>query len=188
MAVEIDVGFPGNVKVEAKIRGFVLSTDQPEKSGGDDSGPTPFELFTSSIATCAGFFAVKFCRSRNIDTTGMSLKLSYDWDKELKRYPKMSIQLKLPEGFPDKYKGAIIKAMAYRVSRQAAIYLFMQCSVNTPSCAYFQTTTNLRSYLSLNSSLKYKLFSFIRKNYSQKRYLSRRSRLLTKGLKMPLVV
>ena len=111
MAVEIEVSFPKNVAVEANIRGFVLTTDQPEKSGGDNSGPTPFELFTSSIATCAGFFAVKFCRSRNIDTTGMSLKMSYDWDKELKRYPKMVIDLTLPEGFPGKYRGAIIKAM-----------------------------------------------------------------------------
>ncbi len=111
MAVEIEVDFPGNLKVEAKIRGFVISTDQPEKSGGDNSGPAPFELFTSSIATCAGYFAMKFCQARTIDTTGMSFKMSYDWDNELKRYPKMVIDLTLPEGFPEKYRGAIIKAM-----------------------------------------------------------------------------
>ena len=111
MATEIEVSFPGNVSVEAHVRGFVVSTDQPEKSGGDNSAPSPFELFTSSIATCAGYFAVKFCRARKIDTAGMSLKMSYDWDKEQKRYPKMSIELCLPEGFPEKYRGAIIKAM-----------------------------------------------------------------------------
>lgn len=111
MASEIEVRFPGDVKVEAHIRGFVISTDQPEKSGGNNSAPSPFELFTSSIATCAGYFAVKFCRARNIDTAGMSLKMVYDWDKELKRYPKMSVELTLPEEFPEKYRGAIIKAM-----------------------------------------------------------------------------
>jgi len=111
MAVEIDVSFPGNLAVDATTRGFVLSTDQPEKSGGDNSGPSPFELFTSSIATCAGYFALKFCRSRNIDTAGMSLKMTYEWDKELKRYPTMAIELSLPDEFPEKYKKAIIKAM-----------------------------------------------------------------------------
>ncbi len=111
MASEIEVRFPGDVKVEAHIRGFVISTDQPEKSGGNNSAPSPFELFTSSIATCAGYFAVKFCRARNIDTAGMSLKMVYDWNKELKRYPKMSVELTLPEEFPEKYRGAIIKAM-----------------------------------------------------------------------------
>jgi len=111
MATEIEVRFPGDVQVDAHIRGFVISTDQPEKSGGNNSAPAPFELFTSSIATCAGYFAVKFCRARNIDTAGMSLKMVYDWDKQLKRYPKMSVELTLPEGFPEKYRGAIIKAM-----------------------------------------------------------------------------
>ncbi len=111
MVTEIDVSFPGNLRVDAKTRGFVISTDQPETSGGENSSPTPTELFTSSIATCAGFFAVKFCRTRNIETTGMSLKMSYEWDKEEKRYPKMSIDLTVPEGFPPKYRKAIIKAM-----------------------------------------------------------------------------
>ena len=111
MATEIKVSFPGNVTVEASVRDFIVSTDQPEKSGGGNSAPSPFELFTSSIATCAGYFALKFCRSRNIDTTGMSLTMRYEWDKEQKRYPKMSIALHLPDGFPEKYRGAIIKAM-----------------------------------------------------------------------------
>ena len=111
MATEIDVSFPGNTRVDAKIRGFVISTDQPQKSGGENSSPTPTELFTSSIATCAGYFAVKFCRTRNIETTGMRLNMSYEWDEEEKRYPKMTINLKLPKGFPPKYQKAIIKAM-----------------------------------------------------------------------------
>lgn len=118
MATEIAVRFPGNLKVEAQVRDFTLLTDQPEKSGGDGSGPTPFELFTSSIATCAGFFAVKFCRTRNIDTSGMSLKMTYDWDQELKRYPKMSVELQLPDEFPEKYRSAIIKAMEQCVVKQ----------------------------------------------------------------------
>ena len=111
MATEIDVSFPENLRVEAHVRGFVLSTDQPEKSGGDNSAPSPFELFTASIATCAGYFALKFCRARNIDTAGMRLKMHYQWDKEEKRYPMMSIELKVPEGFPAKYRKAIVKAM-----------------------------------------------------------------------------
>lgn len=111
MGTEIEVSFPGNVRVEAKVGEFVVATDQPEKSGGDGSAPSPFALFGCSIATCAGYFAVKFCRSRKIDTSGMKLTLNYDWDKEQKRYPKMTIALKLPDQFPEKYHDAIIRAM-----------------------------------------------------------------------------
>jgi uncharacterized OsmC-like protein len=111
MGTEIHVCFPGNLRVEAKVGEFVIATDQPEKSGGDGSAPTPFALFASSIATCAGFFAVKFCRTRKIDTQGMKLSMTYNWDKEQKRYPKMTLQLTLPKGFPAKYHTAILRAM-----------------------------------------------------------------------------
>jgi len=111
MATEIEVTFPHNLSLEAAIRDFVVKTDQPLESGGDDTAPSPFELFTCAIATCAGYFALKFCKAREIDTAGMSLKLSYDWDSEQKRYPNMAIQLVLPNHFPPKYRGAIIKAM-----------------------------------------------------------------------------
>lgn len=111
MTTEIKVSFPGNLKVEAAVRDFTLLTDQPEKSGGDNSAPSPFELFTTSIATCAGYFALKFCRARDIDSSTMRLKMRYEWDQDQKRYPKMVIDLELPDGFPDKYRAAIIKAM-----------------------------------------------------------------------------
>ena len=75
-------------------------------------------MFTTSIATCAGYFALKFCRARNIDTSTMRLKMAYDWDKEQKRYPKMVIELELPEDFPDKYRKAVIKAMEQCVVKQ----------------------------------------------------------------------
>jgi len=111
MAEEVVVTFPGNLKVKAHIRDFEIETDQPEKSGGDNSAPSPFSLFTASIATCAGYFALKFCRARNLQTEGMSLHLKYGWDKDAKCYPEMEIQLRLPGGFPEKYRDAIIRAM-----------------------------------------------------------------------------
>lgn len=111
MAEEMVVTFPGNLKVNAQINNMTIATDQPEKSGGDNSGPSPFTLFTASLATCAGYFALKFCRSRKIDTEGMFLTMKYAWDKEQKKYPQMDLELTLPPGFPDKYKEAIIRAM-----------------------------------------------------------------------------
>jgi ribosomal protein S12 methylthiotransferase accessory factor len=41
----------------------------------------------------------------------MVLTMKYGWDKEKKKYPQMEIELKLPLGFPEKYRDAIIRAM-----------------------------------------------------------------------------
>ncbi len=111
MAEEMVVTFPDNLKVHAQVGGFTIETDQPEKSGGNNTAPSPFTLFAASIATCAGYFALKFCRARNLATEGMALKLGYGWDKEQKKYPQMKVELTLPDGFPEKYREAIIRAM-----------------------------------------------------------------------------
>ncbi len=111
MAEEMVVTFPDNLKVHAQVGGFTIETDQPEKSGGNNTAPSPFTLFAASIATCAGYFALKFCRTRNLATEGMALKLGYGWDKEQKKYPQMKVELTLPDGFPEKYREAIIRAM-----------------------------------------------------------------------------
>lgn len=111
MAEEMVVTFPGNLKVQAQINDLIIATDQPEKSGGDNSAPSPFTLFTASLATCAGYFALKFCRSRKLATEGMQLTMNYSWDEELKKYPRMELELQLPKGFPEKYQDAIVRAI-----------------------------------------------------------------------------
>jgi len=111
MGEEMTVSFPGNLKVHAHINDTTIETDQPEKSGGDGTATSPFSLFTASLATCTGYFALKFCRSRNLATDGMSVTMKYEWDDKENRYSQMIIKLQLPQGFPEKYRGAIVKAM-----------------------------------------------------------------------------
>lgn len=111
MGTEINVSFPGKMKVEAKIGRFVILTDQSEESGGDGSAPTPFDLFAASIVTCAGLYVQKFCRIRSISTKGLELKLSYAWDQETKRYPRMTLQLILPEDFPARYHIPLLRSL-----------------------------------------------------------------------------
>ncbi|MBT7714419.1 MAG: osmotically inducible protein OsmC, partial [Deltaproteobacteria bacterium] len=109
MGNTIEVSFPGGARVDAIIKDKLIKTDQSVKYGGEGSEPEPFEHFISSIATCAGIFALKFCQSREISTEGMSLSMECETDKVKKLYGKIAINLTLPEGFPEKYKEAIIR-------------------------------------------------------------------------------
>ena len=107
----VEVSFPDGKKIDAKIGEFTINTDQAIANGGDESAPEPFQLFLASIATCAGIYALSFCQSRNIRLDGMSLSIECDWDEDKKRYPKMSIDLRLPEGFDEKYREAVARSM-----------------------------------------------------------------------------
>ena len=107
----ITISFPGGVIVDATYKGHTVRTDQPVKSGGTDTALSPFDLFFASIATCMGFYALRFCQERNIATDGLGLTLEPVRDEAAKRTALVRIQLQLPGGFPEKYKAAIERAV-----------------------------------------------------------------------------
>lgn len=104
------IRFPGNKKVTAQFDGFTVVTDQPVEAGGDGSAPAPFDLFLASLGTCAGLFALSFCRKRNIPTEGLEIRQSAEWDEARHLATKVSLVITLPRGFPEKYRESIVKA------------------------------------------------------------------------------
>ena len=111
MSTTMTVSFPGGVAVEAAYRGHTILTDQPLADGGADAAMSPFDLFFASIATCMGFYALRFCQQRDLPTEGLSLTLDRVRDPETKRVGLVRVDLRLPEGFPDKYREAIQRAV-----------------------------------------------------------------------------
>jgi ribosomal protein S12 methylthiotransferase accessory factor len=110
--MSMEVRFPGGLKVEAVYRGQVIPTDQPEHAGGEGTAPAPFDLFLASIATCAGLYALTFCQQRGLATEGLALTLETVRDpEEHHRIGRIELRLQLPEGFPEKYHPAIVRAM-----------------------------------------------------------------------------
>jgi putative redox protein len=107
---EILVTLPGGSRVDAQWRGFSIPTDQPVPAGGANSAPSPFDLFLASLATCAGYYVLAFCRERKIPTEGITLVQRMERGPKSKLIELVSIEIRLPAGFPAKYKDAVIKA------------------------------------------------------------------------------
>ena len=106
----MEIRFPGGVVVEARQNGFAIPTDQPTKDGGTNTAPSPFDLFLASLGTCAGYYALRFCQERSLPTDGLLLTLSTEADEVRKRLSKIRIEMRLPDGFPEKYRTAILRA------------------------------------------------------------------------------
>ncbi len=108
--MDMIISFPGGVAVQAEYKGFTVLSDQPESNGGQNRAPSPFDLFLISIGQCAGFFALRFCQQRQLSTEGLRLTLTTERDPESKKLAKIAMTIHLPDGFPEKYRRAIIKA------------------------------------------------------------------------------
>jgi ribosomal protein S12 methylthiotransferase accessory factor len=109
--MKIETRFPGGVRVDAVVRGFTVPTDQPFEVGGFDTAPSPYELFLAALTACAGFYAVQFCRKRGIPTDGLRVSAQASREAEGKLTDAIRIDVELPQGFPEQYRAAILRAI-----------------------------------------------------------------------------
>jgi len=107
--MRMKIYFPGGKKVYADFNGFTHVTDQPVRAGGEGSAPPPFDLFLASIGTCAGIYILGFCQQRSINTEGIEIFQSMDYNPVSKRFEKINLEIRLPEDFPEKYQSAIVQ-------------------------------------------------------------------------------
>lgn len=109
--MELEVFFEDNKKVNARLNGYLIPTDQPRRSGGDESAPEPFSLFLASIGTCAGIYVKYFCEKRGIDSSKIRIIQRHSFNPETRMIDKIELEAILPEDFPEKYRVAVVNAM-----------------------------------------------------------------------------
>ncbi len=107
--MEMKVDFPGGSRVDAHFGSFTVCTDQPQAGGVPGSAPTPFELFLASLATCAGIYVLGFCKMRGIPSEGIQLIQTVERNQN-KMATRVRLEIQLPEGFPEQYTSAVIRA------------------------------------------------------------------------------
>ena len=105
------ITFPGNKRVDVTFDKFKIKTDQASENGGDESAPEPFDVFISSIGTCAGIYAKSFCDVRKLSTENMYILVNIDRKEGQKLIKMIDITLHVDQQFPEKYIKAVIKAM-----------------------------------------------------------------------------
>ncbi len=108
--MEMIVDFPGGARVDAHFSGFTIMTDQPPAGGGEGSAPTPFAVFLSSIATCAGIYVLGFCRQRGLPTDGIRIVQRARRNPMTGMMEEIELAIQVPESFPQKYYEALVRS------------------------------------------------------------------------------
>lgn len=104
--MEMIIDFPGGSRVDAHFKGFTVPTDQPPAA----SAPTPFDLFLTSIGTCAGIYVLGFCQQRGLSTDGIQLVQRIHTDGATGMVGQIDIEIHVPAAFPEKYHDSLIRA------------------------------------------------------------------------------
>ena len=70
---------PGTLRQQVVIDGqHRLITDEPERLGGDGSGPAPHELFPAALAACISTTLVMYARTKNWALGDVAVEVDYD--------------------------------------------------------------------------------------------------------------
>jgi putative redox protein len=67
----------GGDKYSIDIRGHQVGVDQPLDAGGEDTAPTPTELFVASLGLCVAFYAGRFLDRHGIDRAGLAVQVAW---------------------------------------------------------------------------------------------------------------
>jgi ribosomal protein S12 methylthiotransferase accessory factor len=104
--MEMIIDFPGGARVDAHFKGFTVPTDQPPAA----SAPTPFDLFLTSIGTCAGIYVLGFCQQRGLPTQGIQLVQRLHTDGVTGLVREIDIEIHVPPTFPAKYYDSLVRS------------------------------------------------------------------------------
>jgi ribosomal protein S12 methylthiotransferase accessory factor len=104
--MEILIDFPGGSRVDAHFADFTVPTDQPPVA----SAPTPFDLFLSSIGTCAGIYVLGFCQQRGLPTEGIQIVQRIHSNPETRMIDVIDLDIIVPSTFPEKYRDSLIRS------------------------------------------------------------------------------
>src|SRR5674476_1366505 len=87
----------GDDKFDINIRGHVVRVDQPVKDGGEDTGPTPTELFIASLASCVAFYARRYLARHDLPTDGLAVEATFEMGSRPARVAGIEVRLIVPE-------------------------------------------------------------------------------------------
>jgi putative redox protein len=108
--MEMIIDFPGGARVDAHFGPYTVETDQPPMGGGEGSAPTPFALFLASLGTCAGIYALGFCRQRGLPTDGMRIVQRAQRNPITGMVENIELEIQVPPTFPERYLDALVRS------------------------------------------------------------------------------
>jgi uncharacterized OsmC-like protein len=72
------VRFVAGEAYEVAVRRHIVRVDQPTGMGGEDTAPTPTELFVAALGTCVAFYAGQYLTRHGLTRDGLGVSVDYD--------------------------------------------------------------------------------------------------------------
>jgi putative redox protein len=95
------------------IRGHTITVDQPVDAGGDDTAPTPTELFVAGLASCVAFYARRYLARHDFSAQGLTVAATYEVGGRPNRVTKVSVRITPPADLPTDRRDAFLAVASH---------------------------------------------------------------------------
>jgi len=104
--MEVKVTHLDGVRFSIQSRSHTVLCDQPAENGGEDAGMTPPEFLLASLASCAGFYAIQYLKTRKLAETGVEVSVTADKIRPPARLGNFNIRVTCPVPLtPEQHEG-----------------------------------------------------------------------------------
>lgn len=94
--MEVSARYLEGAKFEVSARGHRVICDQPVENGGADEGMTPPEFLLASLASCAGYYAMQYLKSRGLPTEPVEVRVRAQKAAQPARLASFEIEVTAP--------------------------------------------------------------------------------------------
>ena len=100
----------GTLKHEIEVRQHHVTADEPESSGGSDSGPNPQELLAASLASCSAITMEMYANRKGWDIGDVVVDV--DFEPAQRGSPtKFDLRVRLPKELPEDQRERLMQIM-----------------------------------------------------------------------------
>ena len=108
--MEVTADYIGDARFELEARGHRLVCDQPRENGGSDGGMTPPEFLLAALASCAGYYATQYLKTRALPCEGVRVRATAEKALRPARMDAFRIEVMAP-GLDERNKDGILRAV-----------------------------------------------------------------------------
>jgi putative redox protein len=108
--MEVSAHYLGETKFEVAARGHRVICDQPTDNGGLDEGMSPPEFLLASLATCAGYYAAQYLKTRGLPAKGLKVRVAAVKAAQPARLASFGIEVTM-QGLDERHQAGILRAV-----------------------------------------------------------------------------
>lgn len=101
MTIYVTRNLTGKMMHDVTVRQHAFPVDEPTSNGGEDSGPTPHDLYDSALGACKAMTVLWYAKRKQIPIEGIQVAVDRDDSRERDGVYRLTVRLALTGDMTD---------------------------------------------------------------------------------------